>query len=77
MNNREHGVSAEGLRTWVKQARVDRGGGPAGALTTAEREELQRLRRKDREQQQTIEILKKGLAYFAKDSGHDRGSNRG
>ncbi|MFF3460658.1 hypothetical protein ACFYXH_41615 [Streptomyces sp. NPDC002730] len=31
----------------------------AGALTTAEREELARLRKRDREQQQTIEILKK------------------
>jgi transposase len=56
---RELGVNAEGLRGWIKQDRVDRGDGPAGALTTAEREELQRLRRKDREQQQTIEILKK------------------
>ncbi|MGW3985338.1 hypothetical protein, partial [Streptomyces mirabilis] len=28
-------------------------------LTTAEKEELQRLRRENREQQQTIEILKK------------------
>jgi transposase len=65
---RELGVSPEGLRGWVKQARVDRGDGPAGALTTAEREELQRLRRKDREQQQTIEILKKGLAFFAKET---------
>jgi transposase len=65
---RELGVSAEGLRGWVKRARVDRGDGPAGALTSAEREELQRLRRKDREQQQTIEILKKGLAFFAKET---------
>ena len=45
---RELGVSPEGLRGWVKQARVDRGEGPAGALTSAEREELVRLRRKDR-----------------------------
>lgn len=65
---RELGVSPEGLRGWVKQAKVDRGEGPAGALTSAEREELVRLRRKDREQQQTIEILKKGLAFFAKES---------
>ena len=61
------GVSTEGLRGWVKQADIDRGAGPAGALTTAEREELARLRKRDREQQQTIEILKKGLAFFAKE----------
>ncbi|MET7543640.1 transposase [Streptomyces sp. NPDC005507] len=64
---RELGVSTEGLRGWVKQAKIDRGEGPVGALTTAEREELQRLRKQDREQQQTIEILKKGLAFFAKE----------
>jgi transposase len=62
---RDLGVSPEGLRGWVKQAKVDRGEGPAGALTSAEREELVRLRRKDREQQQTIEILKKAAAFFA------------
>jgi transposase len=64
---RDLGVSAEGLRGWVKQAKIDQGVGPAGALTTAEREELARLRKRDREQQQTIEILKKGLAFFAKE----------
>jgi transposase len=65
---RELGVSAEGLRGWVKQAKIDRGEGAPGALTTAEKEELQRLRRENREQQQTIEILKKGLAFFAKET---------
>jgi transposase len=62
---RELGVSPEGLRGWVKQAKVDRGEGVPGALTTAEKEELQRLRRENREQQQTIEILKKAAAFFA------------
>ncbi|MFF3062895.1 transposase, partial [Streptomyces sp. NPDC057909] len=65
---RELGVSAEGLRTWVKRAGVDRGEGPAGALTSAEKEELARLRRQNRAQHQTIEILKKGLAFFAKET---------
>ncbi|MEV0495937.1 transposase [Streptomyces atratus] len=46
---RELGVSPEGLRGWVKQAKIDRGEGAPGALTTAEREELQRLRRESRE----------------------------
>jgi transposase len=65
---RDLGVSPEGLRGWVKQAKADRGQGPAGALTSDEKEELRRLRRENREQQQTIEILKKGLAFFAKET---------
>ncbi|MGW4652057.1 transposase [Kitasatospora sp. NPDC004289] len=65
---RDLGVSAEGLRNWVNQAKADRGEGPAGALTSAEREELARLRRQNREQQQTIEILKKAAAFFAQDT---------
>ncbi|WP_406415291.1 transposase [Streptomyces sp. NBC_00873] len=68
LDTRELGVSPEGLRGWVKQAKIDRGEGAPGALTTAEREELQRLRRESREQQQTIEILKKAAAFFAKES---------
>ncbi|MDH6123072.1 transposase [Kitasatospora sp. GAS204B] len=65
---RELGVSPEGLRGWVKQAKVDCGEGAPGALTTAEKDELQRLRRENREQQQTIEILKKAAAFFAKET---------
>ncbi|MER7959330.1 transposase [Streptomyces sp. NPDC096030] len=61
---RDLGVSPEGLRNWVKQAKADRGEG-AGALTTAEREELVRLRRKVREQEATIEVLGKATAFFA------------
>ncbi|MDX2649739.1 transposase [Streptomyces sp. NPDC055722] len=65
---REIGVSPEGLRNWVNQDKADRGQGPAGALTSDEKEELRRLRRENREQQQTIEILKKAAAFFAKES---------
>ena len=65
---REIGVSAEGLRNWVKQDQADRGRGPAGALTSDEKEELRRLRRENREQQQTIEVLKKAAAFFARES---------
>lgn len=52
---------------WVKQAEIDAGRGPAGALTTAEREELQRLRRETRELRMEREILKKAAAFFAKE----------
>ncbi|MFE1522301.1 transposase [[Kitasatospora] papulosa] len=62
------GVSPEGLRGWVKQDAVDRGQGTSGALTSAEREELGRLRRRNRELEQTVTILKKATALFATDT---------
>ena len=65
---RELGVSPEGLRGWVKQARVDAAGGAPGSLTSAEREELAALRRRVREQDQVINILKKAAAFFAQDN---------
>ncbi|MCD9898968.1 hypothetical protein LUR56_00295 [Streptomyces sp. MT29] len=40
----------------------------AETLTSAEREELKRLRKEVREQQQTIEILKKATAFFVKEN---------
>ncbi|MGW1704291.1 transposase [Streptomyces sp. NPDC002206] len=54
---RDIGVSAEGLRNWAKQDTIDRGRGAAGELTTAEREELRRLRRLAAERAETIEVL--------------------
>ena len=41
------GVSAEALRDWLRQADADAGRGQPGDLTTAEREELRRLRREN------------------------------
>jgi transposase len=45
---------------------VDRGKGLPGALTTAEREELARLRKKVRELREDREILRNAAAFFAK-----------
>ena len=56
------------LRSWVKQAKVDAGQGPPDVLTTAEREELQQLRRENKRLQMEREILKKAAAFFAKES---------
>ena len=56
------------VRAWVKQADVDAGQGPTGALTTAEREELAQLRRRVKTLEMEREILKKATAFFAKES---------
>jgi transposase-like protein len=56
------------LREWVKRADIDVGQGPPGALTTAEREELTRLRRENKRLQMEREILKKAAAFFAKEN---------
>ncbi|MDN3267099.1 transposase [Streptomyces sp. MA15] len=66
---RELGVSAGGLRNWVRRDRAGRGQGAPGELTTAEREEPRRLRRQDREQAETIEVLRGAAVFFAKESG--------
>ena len=55
------------LRNWVKQADIDAGQGPAGALTTEEREELRRLRKENRTLKMERDFLKKAAAYFAKE----------
>ena len=55
------------LRNWVRQAEVDEGKEPAGALTTAEREELTRLRKENRQLTMERDFLKKAAAFFAKE----------
>ena len=55
------------LRRWVKQAEIDEGRGPEGALTSEEREELRRLRRENRILQMERDFAKKAAAFFAKD----------
>src|SRR6266849_207937 len=59
---REFEASANAIRKWVKQAGLDEGLRSDG-LTTAEREELNRLRREERE------ILSKAAAWFATETG--------
>jgi len=56
------------LRQWVERSRADRGTGKPGALTSAEREELSRLRKENRILAEEREILKKAAAFFAKQS---------
>ena len=55
------------LRNWVKQADIDEGRGPNGALTTEERAELRRLRRENRTLKMERDFAKKAAAFFAKE----------
>jgi transposase len=64
---RDLDLTESSLRNWVEQARADRTQGRTG-LTTAEREELARLRKENRVLQEEREILKKATAFFAKQS---------
>ena len=66
---RDLDLTESALRLWVHQAKVDRGQGNPGELTTAEREELQRLRREVKNLRMEREILKKAAAFFAKENG--------
>jgi len=65
---RDLGVNPETLRNWVKQAKIDRGQGPVGALTAAERQEFTRLRRRVVELEQERSILVKAAVFFAKET---------
>ncbi len=65
---RDLGIWESSLTAWVKQAKIDRGHGPPGALTTEERAELAQLRRENRTLRMEREILKKATAFFAKEN---------
>lgn len=60
-------LTPSALHRWVRQAEVDEGGGAAGALTTEEKQELQRLRREVSTLRLERDFLKKAAAFFAKD----------
>ncbi len=62
------GLTETALREWVRRADIDAGKGPPGALTTAEREELARLRRENKRLQMERDILKAAATFFAKES---------
>ncbi len=62
---RDLDLTQSALRTWVERARADRSKGKTG-LTTAEREELAKLRKQVRELTMERDILKEAAAYFAK-----------
>lgn len=64
---RDLDLTETSLRDWVKQAEIDEGNGPEGALTTEELQELRRLRREVRILRMERDFAKKAAAFFAKD----------
>lgn len=67
---RDLDLTETSLRNWVKQADIDAGKGPEGALTTEELKELRRLRRENRilkMERDFAKKAKKAAAFFAKD----------
>ncbi len=65
---RDLGLTETSVRAWLRQAEIDEGNGPAGALTTDERAELAALRRENKTLRLEREILKKATAFFAKET---------
>ena len=68
---REFGCSAQSIANWVAQAAIDTGRPLPGkdGLSSAEREELTRLRRQVRQLQVERDILAKATAWVAGKNG--------
>src|ERR1700749_5303317 len=64
---REFEPTAQSIRNWLAQSERNAGRGDCG-LTTAEREELNRLRRETRQLRLEREILSKAAAWFARET---------
>jgi transposase len=73
---KEFEPTEQSIANWLRQADRDEGLRRDG-MTTAEREELSRLRRENRQLRQEREILAKAAAWFARetDSIPPRSSN--
>ncbi len=65
--SREFEPSAQSISNWVAQADLDEGKGKDG-LTTAERDELRRLRKENKQLKLEREILSKAAAWFAQET---------
>jgi transposase-like protein len=61
------GISESCLRNWMVQADADERGSSV-RLTSAEKQELTELRRKNRQLELENEILKRAAAYFAREN---------
>jgi transposase len=71
---KEFGPTSWSIATWVKQAARD-SGKDDGGLTSAEREELTKLRRENRRLKEEREILSKAAAWFATEGSTSKRSS--
>jgi transposase len=65
---RDLGLTETSVRGWIRQAEIDEGKGPVGALTSVEREEFASLKREVKTLRLERDILRKATAFFAKES---------
>ena len=63
---RDLDLTETAVRRWVAQDEVDKGRKPG--LTTSEREELSQLRRENRILREERDILKRAMAFFARET---------
>jgi transposase len=63
---RDLDLTESAVRGWVRQAEIDDGG--RDGLTSAEREELSRLRKENRVLREERDILKRATAFFARET---------
>jgi transposase len=63
---RDLDLTETSVRKWVAQADID--AGRREGLTTAEREELARLRKENRQLREDRDILRRATAFFAKET---------
>jgi transposase len=54
------------VRRWVEQAKID--SGDRAGLTSAEREEIRDLRQENRRLQADVDLLKRAMSFFAKET---------
>ena len=63
---RDLDLTETAVRRWVGQVEADSGG--RSGLTTTEREELSQLRRENRVLREERDILKRAMAFFARET---------
>jgi transposase len=61
-------ISESCLRNWMRQADAEDAGTGSDRLTSAEKKELAELRRRNRQLEMEVDVLKRAAAYFAREN---------